>query len=170
MAYKDEYEVARLYTDTGFLARLQERYEGPYELGFHLAPPLFAKRDAATGVPQKKRFGPWILFVFRLFARLRRLRGTPFDVFGYTKERRTERELVKDFIALMRNEVLPLLWSGNHAQAVALAELPQSVKGFGHVKERNLATAQARQAELLAQYRAPVTAKHAATPITEEVR
>jgi indolepyruvate ferredoxin oxidoreductase len=153
MAYKDEYEVARLHTGTGFAERIKERFDGPFTLNFHLAPPLFARRDAVTGVPVKRRFGPWMYHALRLLAGARRLRGTAFDVFGYTAERRRERQLIDDFTALMRDEVLPSLTAHNHAGAVALAELPQSIKGYGHVKERNIQLATTRQAQLLERFR-----------------
>ena len=93
MAYKDEYEVARLYTESEFLKRVADRFEGPYELRFHLAPPILGDRDPQTGHLRKREFGPWMLKVFRILAKLKRLRGTPFDIFARSEERRTERRL-----------------------------------------------------------------------------
>jgi indolepyruvate ferredoxin oxidoreductase len=154
MAYKDEYEVARLYTDGSFARQLASAFEGEgTRLEFHLAPPLLARRDPATGVPRKMSFGPWMMGAFRLLARLKGLRGTAFDPFGYTHERRTERQLVRDFEALVE-EILGRLDARNHALAVGLATVPQKIRGFGHIKERNLKAAKAEEAALLAQFRA----------------
>jgi indolepyruvate ferredoxin oxidoreductase len=163
MAYKDEYEVARLYTDGAFQRQVEAEFGGDnlrYE--FHLAPPLFARRDKATGLPRKMTFGPWMLPVFRLLARLRGLRGTPFDPFGRTLERRTERKLIADYEAMLA-EVLESLTPENHAVAVGLAALPEKIRGFGHVKQRHLATAKADEAALFEQFRAggPVLLKAA---------
>ncbi|MGY2052319.1 indolepyruvate ferredoxin oxidoreductase family protein [Methylobacterium sp. JK268] len=155
MAYKDEYEVARLYTDGHFEAQVRSAFEGEnlrYE--FHLAPPLLARTDPRTGRPRKMRFGPWVMKAFRVLAAMKRLRGTPLDVFGYTQERREERRLVRDFEALVA-EILRDLTPANHATAVGLANLPQSIRGFGPVKAANLAKAKAEEAALLARFRAP---------------
>ena len=106
MAYKDEYEVARLYADTSFLDRVKSSFDGDrLSFEFHLAPPLLARRDPATGEPRKMSFGPWILTVFRLLAKLKFLRGTAFDLFGYTKDRRTERRLIADYEYLARGNL-----------------------------------------------------------------
>ncbi|HZH53654.1 MAG TPA: indolepyruvate ferredoxin oxidoreductase family protein [Microvirga sp.] len=156
MAYKDEYEVARLYTDGHFERQVATTFEGEnltYE--FHLAPPLLARRDPATGLPRKMSFGPWMMKAFRVLAPLKVLRGTPLDLFGYTHERRTERQLIRDYEALV-GEIVERLTPDNHATAVALAAIPQKIRGFGHVKERNLRAAKAEEAELLARFRAPV--------------
>ncbi|HEV8678493.1 MAG TPA: DUF6537 domain-containing protein, partial [Stellaceae bacterium] len=153
MAYKDEYEVARLYTDSDFLARVAGQFEGPYALRFHLAPPLVAPRDPATGHLQKRAYGPWMLGAFRLLARLRFLRGTRFDLFGRTPERRAERRLVADYDAVL-DEIARALSPQNHAAAVDLAALPLEIRGFGHIKEANLRRAKAKEADLLARFRA----------------
>jgi indolepyruvate ferredoxin oxidoreductase len=155
MAYKDEYEVARLYTDGHFERQVASTFEGEnlrYE--FHLAPPLMARKDPTTGVPRKMSFGPWMMKAFRVLAPLRILRGTPLDVFGYTHERKTERQLIRDFEALI-GEIMEKLTPANHATAVGLANIPQKIRGFGHIKERNLKTAKAEEAELLARFREP---------------
>ncbi|MBZ6077397.1 indolepyruvate ferredoxin oxidoreductase family protein [Microvirga puerhi] len=155
MAYKDEYEVARLYTDGSFERQVASAFEGDdlrYE--FHLAPPLLARKDPATGLPRKMSFGPWMMKAFRALARLKPLRGTPLDVFGYTQERRMERQLIRDYEALLQ-EISSKLDAGNHAVAVGLASLPQKIRGFGHVKERNLKTAKVEEAELLSRFRSP---------------
>jgi indolepyruvate ferredoxin oxidoreductase len=149
MAYKDEYEVARLYTDGAFRKKLQRQFEGDFTLQYHLAPPLLASRDPATGEPRKRVFGPWMRHVFKLLARLRRLRGTVFDIFGYTQERRMERRLIADYEAIVR-ELAVSLNPDNHALAVEIASLPAKIRGFGHVKQRNVESAKACEAELLA--------------------
>jgi indolepyruvate ferredoxin oxidoreductase len=152
MAYKDEYEVARLYTQSDFVKRVADRFEGPYELRFHLAPPIFGDRDPQTGHLRKREFGPWMLAVFRLLARLRRLRGTRFDIFARSEERRTERRLIGEHEAVIE-EILSRLSSVNHATAVELASLPLEIRGFGHIKEANLARAKAKEAALLTRLR-----------------
>jgi indolepyruvate ferredoxin oxidoreductase len=152
MAYKDEYEVARLYTETDFLKRIADRFEGPYEINFHLAPPWLGERDPETGHLRKRSFGPWMLTVFRVLARLRRLRGTPFDIFGRSQERRTERRLIGEYQALI-DEILAHLSPANHAAAVELAALPLEIRGFGHVKEESLARVKAKEEVLLARFR-----------------
>ncbi len=154
MAYKDEYEVARLYTDTDFLRRVADQFEGPYELRFHLAPPLLADRDPATGHLKKRIYGKWMLTAFRLLARMRGLRGTAFDIFGRTAERRAERRLVAEYEAVL-DEIMRDLTPDNHAAAIELARLPMDIRGFGHVKEANLTRANARQVQLLARFRLP---------------
>src|SRR5207247_1221248 len=154
MAYKDEYEVARLYTDTDFLGRIADRFDGPYKLRFHLAPPLTAERDPQTGHLQKRAYGPWMLGAFRVLSKLRRLRGTRFDLFGYSAERKTERRLITEYEALL-DKIFAELTSANHATAVELAALPLEIRGFGHVKEANLQRAKAKGAGLLARFRSP---------------
>ena len=152
MAYKDEYEVARLYTDGSFQTKLDRQFEHGYSLKIHLAPPLFARRDAVTGQLQKRAFGPWMFRAFGILARLKRLRGTAFDVFGYTQERRTERRLIEDYVSLVA-EVARDLSPQNYNLAVQLAGIPDQIRGFGHVKEKNLARAKANQAGLLEAFR-----------------
>ena len=161
LAYKDEYEVGRLYTDGRFLRELEARFEGPYRLEFSLAPPILGNRDPVTGRLLKRSFGPGTLALFRLLARFKFLRGTPFDPFGYTSERRRERRLIEDYEELI-GEILEKLSPANHDGAVALAELPQTVRGFGHVKDAAIACAEERQAELLAEFRNPTSQASAA--------
>ena len=157
MAYKDEYEVARLYAETDFRHRVAAEFDGPYRLRFHLAPPLFAGRDPLTGHLRKREYGPWMLGAFRLLARLRFLRGTRFDIFGYTAERRGERRLLADYEAVLA-EIGDALAPENHAAAVELADLPLEIRGFGHVKEESLQRAMAKWAALLARFRSPPAA------------
>jgi indolepyruvate ferredoxin oxidoreductase len=154
MAYKDEYEVARLYTDGSFLKQVAATFDGDnLRFEFHLAPPLLARRDKTTGLPRKMSFGPWMMPLFRLLAKLKFLRGTAFDPIGYTTERRTERRLLEDYRTLLR-EIAGNLTPQNHHLAVALASIPEKIRGFGHVKQRHLAAAKAEEAMWLEQFRA----------------
>ncbi len=146
MAYKDEYEVARLYTDGRFEERLKATFEGDFHVTFHLAPPLLAKRDA-QGHLVKARYGAWVWQAFKLLAKLKFLRGTALDVFGKTEERRLERQLIADYQATIE-ALLPNLSEDNLAQAVELASLPEQIRGFGHVKLANLQKAKTRWKEL----------------------
>ncbi len=152
MAYKDEYEVARLYTESDFLRRLGRQFEGRYRLNFHLAPPILG-RDPQSGHLEKRAYGPWVLMLFRLLARLRFLRGTPFDIFGRSPERRLERHLIGDYERTV-GETLELLSPERHALAVEIAQLPLEIRGFGHIKEAAVETAKAKEEALLARYRA----------------
>jgi len=163
MAYKDEYEVARLYSDGAFVQQVAGTFEGNnLRFEFHLAPPLLARRDRTTGLPRKMSFGPWLLPAFRLLAKLKFLRGTPFDPFGRTLERRTERKLIEDYESML-DQVLAALTPDNHHLAVGLAAIPEKIRGFGYVKERHLLAAKADEAALLEQFRAgsPVLLKAA---------
>jgi indolepyruvate ferredoxin oxidoreductase len=154
MAYKDEYEVARLYAEPSFLAQVKNEVAGDnLTLRFHLAPPLLARKDKVTGVPKKMTLGPWMLPAFRVLAKFKFLRGTPFDIFGYSEERRTERTLVADYDAML-GEIMGKLNSENHHIAVGLAAIPEKIRGFGHVKARHLVAAKADEAALLDQFRA----------------
>jgi indolepyruvate ferredoxin oxidoreductase len=154
MAYKDEYEVARLYSDGAFVKQVNSELGGEHlRFHVHLAPPLLARRDKATGEPKKMTFGPWIFPLFALLAKFKVLRGTAFDPFGYSTERKTERALVRDYEALLA-EVLAKLDAGNHHIAVGLAAIPEKIRGFGHVKMRHLKAAKADEAVLLDQFRA----------------
>jgi len=161
MAYKDEYEVARLHADTGFVERVSGMFEGDFKLNYHLAPPIIAKKNA-KGELQKQKFGPAMLTGFRFLAKLKGLRGTAFDVFGRTEERKTERALIGEYRASI-DEVLVGLNAGNHALALEIASLPEQIRGYGHVKDRNLAAARTRWADLLAKWRgAPAVERVAA--------
>jgi indolepyruvate ferredoxin oxidoreductase len=154
LAYKDEYEVARLFTDPAFEAVLSEQFEARGKLRFHLAPPLLARRDRRTGEPRKMTFGRWMFPVFRLLAKGKGLRGTAWDPFGYTRERRLERQMIADYEGLL-DEIAELLSPATHATAVALASLPLEIRGFGHVKASNYQLAKGREAALLADLRSP---------------
>ena len=150
MAYKDEYEVARLYAETDFAQRATAMFEGDVRLRFHLAPPLMAKKDK-QGRLLKQEYGSWMLTVFRMLAKGKVLRGSVLDPFGYTAERRRERKAIDAYEASMR-EVLESLDAPRLATAVELAKLPQSVRGFGHVKERNAEMAGAKRTALMEQF------------------
>lgn len=170
MAYKDEYEVARLHADPVFLDQLRQQFEGEpgrdYQLNFYLAPPLSAKRDA-DGHLLKRRYGSWMMGAFKLLARFKGLRGTALDPFGRTEERRQERRLVADYLALIE-EFSTSLTAENLSFAIDLARVPEMIRGYGHVKERNMHEAHVRQTALLVNYR-----KHSpggAAPSGREVR
>jgi indolepyruvate ferredoxin oxidoreductase len=146
MAYKDEYEVARLYTDGSFAKKLSDKFDGDYQLKFHLAPPIFAKRDK-SGRLMKKEYGGWMMSAFKLLSRLKFLRGTSFDPFGRTEERKMERQLVEDYFGMIDQRVanlkpaqIPLL--------AKLARLPEMIRGYGHIKDDNIAKAAAEKARL----------------------
>jgi indolepyruvate ferredoxin oxidoreductase len=142
MAYKDEYEVARLYTDGKFEEKLKAAFEGSYDVKFNLAPPLFAKRDA-QGRLIKAQYGPWMMGAFKLLAKLRFLRGTPLDLFGRTEERRMERDLIQQYQMSLR-AVLRKLTPENLSRAIELASLPEQIRGFGHVKQASVEKVQVR--------------------------
>ncbi len=146
LAYKDEYEVARLHLSTAEKAR--EQFEGDFRMEFHLAPPLLS-RMGPDGRPQKRRFGPWMLKGFKLLSKFKALRGTPLDPFGYTAERRMERALIRQYERDMA-EVLPKLDDNTHGPIMELALLPLSIRGFGPVKNANAKAAASRREELLA--------------------
>ena len=145
MAYKDEYEVARLYTDGKFAEYLASQFKGG-KMRLMLAPPIIAKKDA-HGHLKKKHFGPWMLHVFKLMAKFKGLRGTRFDLFGYTEERRMERQLRDDYLAGLAR-IAQELTTKNHDLAIALAEIPDDIRGYGHVKEAAVETAKAKEADL----------------------
>jgi len=140
MAYKDEYEVARLHTDRSFLEKVDAMFEGDFKLNYHLAPPMLAKQND-RGELQKQKFGPWMLTGFKLLARLKGLRGTALDPFGRTEERRMERALIARYEASIE-EVLRTLDADNHAAALDIARIPELIKGYGHVKARHVKAAQ----------------------------
>ena len=164
MAYKDEYEVARLYMDPAFKEKLREAFEGEpdvdYTIQYHLAPPFLDRKNAQQPA-RKKKYGPWMRHVFSVLARMKGLRGTPFDVFGYTAERKEERELITEYQALLQ-ELATSLDHHNLGIARQLAQLPEEIRGFGHVKEGNLKKVRQQWQTLLTQYRAARPLKKAA--------
>ncbi len=147
LAYKDEYEVARLYTDGSFEKRLRDQFEGDFKVSFNLAPPILPSGVDADGRPKKRQFGPWMMPVFRVLAKLRWLRGTPLDVFGYNKDRRVERELIKGYEKDVQT-VLRLLSPMTLDIAIELLSLPDKIRGYGPVKEKSIADAKARYEKL----------------------
>ena len=161
LAYKDEYEVARLHAAPEFRRRIEAAFEGDYTLEFHLAPPLFARRDPETGEPRKARYGPWMMRVFAVLARFKGLRGTMLDPFGYTQERRRERGLIERY-EQVASSLIDDLDHTNHAVAVEIASLPDRIRGFGHVKARSIEEAERREAELLGRFSTAVESPDAA--------
>ena len=154
LAIKDEYEVARLYTDGEFERQVAAAFEGDYRLRYHFAPPLWVKPDGLTGVPVKRTYGPWMRPLLAMLAKMKGLRGTPLDHFGYADERRLERRLVTEYEGLV-DEIERELAADNLALAVDLASLPAAIRGYGHVKRRNIESAKQRERELLERFRAP---------------
>jgi len=158
MAYKDEYEVARLHTDTSFLAKINAMFEGDFKVNYHLAPPLLAKKND-KGELQKQKFGPFMLTAFKVLAQLKGLRGTAFDVFGYSEERREERALIAEYRASV-DEILLELGAASGAldpqrlkTALEIARIPEQIRGFGHVKARHLKAARQNWSAQMAEFR-----------------
>ncbi len=154
MAYKDEYEVARLYTSGEFRRRIEQQFDGDYKLHFHLAPPLLAKKNA-KGELVKREYGPWVFTAFKVLSKLRGLRGTALDVFGYTTERKSERALIDDYERTIGG-LLDRLDGGNVDLAIEIASIPEHIRGYGHVKEAHLHKAKAREAGLLKEWDNPL--------------
>ena len=151
MAYKDEYEVARLHTNTAFLQKIGDMFEGDYTVNYHLAPPIISKTNE-KGELQKQKFGPLMLNGFKLLKHFKVLRGTPLDIFGNTEEREMERALIGEYVASI-DEVLAKLNADNHALALEIANLPDAVKGFGHVKARNVVAVRSKWDGLMEKWR-----------------
>jgi indolepyruvate ferredoxin oxidoreductase len=161
LAYKDEYEVARLHADPAFRERIAAQFEGDYKLHFHLAPPALSHPDPGTGRIRKKQFGPWMMSAFHVLSRLKWLRGTALDPFGRSADRKLERQLIAEYESLI-GEVVTGLSPENHGTAVALASLPEQIRGYGHVKEANVEEAKKRRDELLAAFHSPPSTRRAA--------
>jgi indolepyruvate ferredoxin oxidoreductase len=164
MAYKDEYEVARLYTDGEFARRVQGQFEGDYRVVMHLAPPLWAKNDPVTGEPKKRTYGPWMMSAMSVLAKFKFLRGGALDIFGYAAERKMERQLIVDYLRTVE-ELLAKLSASNVALAAEIASIPEFIRGYGPVKDRHLKDAKAREAQLLAQWKDPTSAAAKRIPI-----
>jgi indolepyruvate ferredoxin oxidoreductase len=152
MAYKDEYEVARLHTDPAFGAKVDAMFEGDYKLVHHLAPPGLARRND-KGELQKAAYGPWVRHLFGVLAKLKGLRGTALDPFGRSEERRTERALIGEYRASI-DELLATLSAERLPLALEIARIPEEIRGYGHVKARHLAAARAKWQQLLRDWRA----------------
>ena len=151
MAYKDEYEVARLHTDPAFLAKIEAMFEGDYKLVHHLAPPLTARRND-KGELVKKAYGPWMRKAFGLLAKLKGLRGGALDVFARTAERKTEVALIAEYRTCI-DELLQTLSADKLPLAAQIARLPEEIRGYGHVKERHLQAARSKWDALMAEWR-----------------
>ncbi|MGH8750748.1 MAG: DUF6537 domain-containing protein, partial [Burkholderiales bacterium] len=154
MAYKDEYEVARLQCDAEFLAQLERQFKPGYKVRYHLAPPLLSRRDPVTGELQKRQYGPWVLTVFKLLAKLKFLRGGALDIFGSTAERRHERQMIEDYVTML-DEICANLSFANHDIAVQLASIPNEIRGYGHIKEQSIKAAKSAEQKLLEEFRNP---------------
>ena len=137
MAYKDEYEVARLYTNESFKTNISKLFTGNFKLKFYLAPPLISRRDRFSGKVKKRKFGSWVLLLFHILKRMKSVRGTIFDIFSYTEERKTERLLIKDFKELI-NQILANINNENYELMNDLAMKPMKIRGFGHVKKKSI--------------------------------
>jgi indolepyruvate ferredoxin oxidoreductase len=151
MAYKDEYEVARLHTDKSFTDKIEALFEGDYKLVHHLAPPATAKKNE-RGELIKQPFGPWMRTAFGVLSRLKGLRGTALDPFGRSDERRMERALIEEYKACV-DELLPRLDAGNAELAAEIARIPEEIRGYGHVKARHLAAARVKWQALMQRWR-----------------
>jgi indolepyruvate ferredoxin oxidoreductase len=152
LAYKDEYEVARLHSDGALRRKVDGMFEGDFKVVYHLAPPLLARTDPLTGEPKKIRFGPWMGGVFALLEKFKFLRGTPLDVFGYTAERKTERALIREYEDMVARLLVDLT-PQNLATAVQLASLPEEIRGYGHIKLKSITAARKKRDELLESYK-----------------
>ena len=152
MAYKDEYEVARLHTDAAFTDKISGMFEGDYKIVHHLAPPLTAKKND-QGELVKQPFGPWMRTAFGVLAKLKGLRGTALDVFGHSEERRSERALINEYRACIE-ELLQTLSADNRALAAEIARVPEDIRGYGHVKARHLKVARTKWDALMQSWRA----------------
>lgn len=161
LACKDEFEVARLYSDGEFRNQLESQFSGDFKLRFHMAPPLLARKDKLTGLPRKSSFGPWMESCLAILAKFRFLRGTQFNPFGFSADRRLEQQLIKQYEAII-NETIPELSAENHRIMVEIACYPESIRGYGHVKCQHVEQTQARVDELLGAIRQPGPTPHAA--------
>jgi len=153
MSYKDEYEVARLYTNGEFEKQIAETFDGKFEINYHLAPPMLTGKKP-NGRPRKRAFGPWMMKAFRMLAKYKHLRGTKWDVFGYSAERKMERQLIEDYKTTI-NGLLGKLDDDNRHFASAIARVPDDIRGFGPVKEEAYKKAEAKKKDLLLQFEKP---------------
>ena len=161
MAYKDEYEVARLFSDGSFMKKIKQQFEGDYKIEFNLAPPLISKKDPITGQLKKRTFGPWMMNAFRLLAKLKVLRGTAFDIFGKTEERKMERKLIEQYFGLV-DMILSNLNNENQQTAIELLSLPEQIRGYGHVKEKAIKMVKSKERQLLERFNHPELSRTAA--------
>lgn len=152
LAIKDEYEVARLYSDGDFANRVKQQFEGGYQVRVHLAPPLFSKKNPSTGHLIKKDYGPWVMTAFAWLAKAKRLRGTPWDIFSYTQERKMEVALIGEFETLLQNDIIPHLNAENLPTAIELVSSIEKIRGFGHVKDAAVTQWRQKRSQLLDQF------------------
>ena len=168
MAYKDEYEVARLYSSGEFRRQVAQAFEdGNHRMTVHLAPPLLARRDPATGHLQKREFGPWIFTAFAVLAKFKGLRGGLLDPFGKTAERKAERRLIADYEATVQ-ALIDGLNAETHDLAAQIADIPDDIRGYGHIKEASMACAAERETELMRLFRDPAARREAAVQVAAE--
>jgi len=151
MSYKDEYEVARLYSNKEFINKITDTFEGNFKINFHLAPPVFYKKDKVTGNPLKMNFGFWIMILFKFISIFKFLRGTYFDIFGYLDERKIERLLIKNYEQRIL-EICPKLTIDNYTLAVEIASIPDQIRGFGHIKKKNIEIAKSCEVKLMSSF------------------
>ena len=161
MAYKDEYEVARLHSSGDFMAELHDVFDGDFEVTWHMSPPLISREDPATHRPQKRGFGSWMHMAMKLLAPMKGLRGGAFDVFGYSAERRMERDLINEYKSLIE-ELLTGLQASNHGDAVEIAGLAQGIRGYGPVKLAAVEKVRKQTAERLAAWQQKLVHREAA--------
>ncbi len=161
LAYKDEYEVARLYSEADFRKQLEQQFEGDYKIRFHMAPPIIGKKDNVTGLPVKTTFGPWMERMLPVLAKFKFLRGTPFDPFGRSDDRRMERKLIHQYEQIV-NEIMSGLTTDNHRLAIELASYPEFIRGYGHIKRQHVEEIQPKVDDLLNAWRQPETTPQAA--------
>jgi indolepyruvate ferredoxin oxidoreductase len=148
MAYKDEYEVARLHREASFTDQLKQSFSGDYSIRYHLAPPLFSRRDPHTGLPRKSSYGPWLGGVMKMLAGMKGLRDGRFDIFGRTAERRAEKALRDRYVADIE-QLAATLTQQSLATAIALAKIPEQIRGFGHIKEQAMKAADSERERLM---------------------
>jgi len=172
MAYKDEYEVARLFASDAFRRQLNEQFEGKFSVSYHFAPPVLAATDRATGYPRKREFGPWFRHVLGLLRHFKAVRGTRLDLLGRSAERRMERQLIGEYRHAI-NAAIGALNPGNHELVLAIARIPDGIRGFGHVKERSVHSARNKLIDLQARLAATAVdqqARRAAADTPQEER
>jgi indolepyruvate ferredoxin oxidoreductase len=161
LAYKDEYEVARLHSGAEFSKKIDAMFEGKYSVRYHLAPPLFSKRDKETGHLIKSEYGGWVRYLFKLIAKLKFLRGSPLDLFGWTAERKMERNLITEYEGIFA-EVTSERYIDNISLVKEILAFPEEIRGFGHVKEDNVVAVKKKLDKLLTTLRSPDLYREAA--------
>jgi indolepyruvate ferredoxin oxidoreductase len=151
MSYKDEFEVSRLYSNKEFINQINNTFEGEFNINYHLAPPIFYKKDKVTGNPLKMTFGSWTMNLFKFISKFKFLRGTYFDLFGYFEERKIERLLINKYKNLIQ-EICPKLTIDNYSLAVEIASIPDQIRGFGYIKKKNIEIAKNCENKLMSMF------------------